>query len=185
MKISRTSWLILVAGVFVVALASLGIAHAQQIEEQGQLDEELTVAEKRLTNLELKGLSSQKMEMEKQLEQTVSELETIQDNINYPIESIQETDILFDIAEACDVTVTDMTSSALGGEQLASIDCSVITLTAKVEGDVADLIDFVIKLNNDFTTGMIKSADIIIPEDSDEAEESPSAYIRMVVYSYE
>ncbi len=181
MKLSRTSWLILTAGVFVVAFASLGIAHAQQLQEQARLDDNLAIAQRRLTKLELRQLTLQKMETEKQLAQIRSQLETVQDKMRHPISSIQETDTIFNIAEACQVTVTDISSSDMSSDQLGNINCSVLTLTVRVNGEVTDLINFIIKLNNGFTTGTVKSADIDIPQ---EAEESASANIRMVVYSH-
>ena len=43
-----------------------------------------------------------------------------------------------------------------------------------VSGEVADLINFVIKLNHDFTTGVVKSAQMSIPEtDSEETNQRP------------
>ena len=185
MKLSRTSWLILTSGIFIVTLASLGIAHSQQLEEQELLGDNLSVAELRLGKLQTKELTSQREELEAQLSQATSQLETAKEDMRQPIESIDVTDSLFEIAEACYVTVIDISSSGSTTEKLAGIGCSALALTVRVEGDVPNLIDFVIKLNNDFTTGAVKSADIAIPETTDEKETRPSARIQLVVYAYQ
>ena len=66
---------------------------------------------------------------------------------------------------------------------LEGVTASELPLTMRAEGDVANLIDFVTRLNGDLTTGVVKSAEISIPETADEGK--PSANIRLVVYSYQ
>ena len=51
LKLSKTSWLILSAGVFIVVLGSLGIARSQQLQEKGTLDEELRLSTQTLEKL--------------------------------------------------------------------------------------------------------------------------------------
>jgi len=86
--------------------------------------------------------------------------------------------------------------------QQTGINCSVLPLTASVEGDVPNLLRFITKLNDDFITGFVKSVGMNIPEaaeDSGEtAEESAegqsgeleeveraSANISLVIYAYQ
>ncbi len=204
MKLSKTSWIILIVGVLVVAFGTLGIARAQQVQEQKQLDEELAVAEKRLSNLQLKELRSRKSELEVQIEQTASQLETTKDSLRQSVESIEVTDSVFEIAEACGVEIIDVSSSELGTDDLEGVAYSIIQLNMRVEGDVPNLISFVIKLNDDFTTGAVRSVQMDIQgvaeevageaveeeeegEEEEEVEEEvkkPSAGIRLVVYAY-
>ena len=186
MKLSKTSWLILTAGILIVAVASLGIAHARQLEEHEQMSDNLTVAEMRLSKLQTRELSSQKEELEKQLSQITPQLETAKDVMHQTVESITTTDSLFEIAEACDVVVMDVSSSDISSDTLADRSCLVIALTARVEGDVSNLINFIVKLNTDFAAGVVKSADIDIPEATDEKNaEIPSARIQLVVHTYQ
>jgi len=42
MKLSKTGWLIIIIGVFVIILAGLGTVRSQQVREQDQLNEEYT-----------------------------------------------------------------------------------------------------------------------------------------------
>jgi len=183
MKFTKTSWLILSVGIFVIAFSSLGVARSQQIGEQNQVYEELSIAELRLSNFQLDDLSSQQEELEKQLSQTISQLETTKTKLSQPTESIAASDALFDIAKSCDVEVTEISSSGPASGNLEGLTCSILPLTAKVEGETYSLIKFITKLNDDFTTGVVKVAELSIPETT--CEDRPSAYIQMVIYTYQ
>jgi len=180
-KLSKTSWLILAAGIFIVVFASLGITRSQQLQEQEQLDDELTVAEMRLNKFQVKQLRQQQEELQKQLDESTIQLTAGKDKLRQTIDSINVTDEFFEIARSCSIEVVGISSSNIGSEELGNIVCSVITLNATVAGDTSNLISFVIRLNNDFTTGIVKSAQISIPE---MADDRPSANILMVVYAY-
>lgn len=183
MKLSKISWLILAAGVFVVVFASLGITRSQQFRELDRLDDELAIAEMRLSKVQVKDLNYQQEELQKRLDERIIQLITAKDTLRQTIGSIDVTDEFFEIARSCNVEVISLSSSGIGSDKLESIACSVITLTAEVTGDTSNLIDFVIRLNNDFTTGIVKSAAISVSETDDES--GSSASIRMVVYAYE
>lgn len=183
MKLSKISWLILTVGITIIAFTSLGIAHSQQVHKQNQLNEELSLAERRLNGLQFEELSSQQEELEKQLSQTISQLETAKTRLSQPAESIAASDALFGIAETCGVEVTEMSSSGPSSGDLEGVTCSVLPLTARVEGDVPNLISFVIKLNSDFMTGVVKSVDISVSENT--TEERSAANIRLLIYTYQ
>jgi len=207
LKLSKTSWLILIVGVVIVAFASLGLARARQVNEHEQLNEELTVAEMRLTKIQLKELQARKGELEAQLDEATAQLKAAKDNLSQSNESIDVTDFLFVIAQACGVVINNIYSSDLSDDELAGVNCSVSRLSINVEGEVANLISFVTALNNDFTTGVVDSVDISIPEIAEEETgegeteeetngvetenstepepEIPSASIRLSVYSYQ
>jgi len=78
-------------------------------------------------------------------------------------------------------------------------------LNVTAEGDVLALIDYIAKLNGDFATGLVKSAEIHIPAEAggsevpseepavgeSESEETeivevgkPSAVIQLIIYTY-
>ena len=212
MKLSKTSWLILIAGVVIVAFASLGLTSSRQVSEHKQLTEELTVAETRLTNVQLKDLQVGKGELEAQLDETTAQLKAAEYNLSQSNESIDVTDFLFVIAQACGVIINNISSSDLSSDELAEVSCTVSRLSINVEGELPSLISFVTMLNNDFTTGVVDSVSISITEmpeeeigeetegeteeeaggveteNSTEPEpepEIPSASIRLSVYSYQ
>jgi hypothetical protein len=183
LKLSKTSWLILSVGLFVVIMAGLGLTRSQQLQAQSQLSQELSVAETRLDKLQVEDLRQKQEELQRQLDESTIRLTEAKDKLRQTIESINVTDEFFEIAQFCGVEVESISSSNIRDDKLEDINCSVITLNAVVEGEVPNIINLVIKLNTDFTTGIVKAVQISIPETSDEDE--PAINIQMVVYTYE
>jgi len=183
LKLSKTSWLLLTIGIFIITFAGLVAVHYQQVREENRLNEELTLAEVKLNGFQLEQLSYQKGKLEKQLSQAISQFETAKAMFSQSTGSIATTGILFDIAEAHGVEVTELGSSGPVSGELEGVPCSVLSLTARVEGDVSGLIGFITELNGDLTTGVVKSVEISIPETT--SEENPSANIQLVVYTYQ
>ena len=183
MKLSKASWLILSAGIFIVVLAGLGLTRSQQLQEQGRLGEELNVAATRLDKLQVNELRQQQEELQKKLDESTLKLVEAKGSLRQTVESTNVTDEFFAIAYSCGVIVDSISSSSIKSEKLEGITCSVITLNTVVIGEPSNLISFIIKLNNDFTTGVVKSVQINIPEVAEGDE--PSANIMMVIYTYE
>jgi len=167
-KLSKTSWLILSTGIFVVVLAGLGITRSQQIQEQGKLEDELIISQKSLEKSQITDLA-QNLEARKRLDQTVV--------------SVDVTDEFFSIAKYCDVVVMNMNTTPIHPNTYEGIGLSATELNATAEGGLTELVNFVMSLNNDFTTGLVKSFQINIPPSS--SNETPSASVQMIVYSYE
>jgi hypothetical protein len=183
LKLTKTSWLLLGAGIFIVVAASLGLSHSRQIKEQSQLEEELSVAQMRLDKLQVKELRVQQEELQSQLDESTVQLLAARSSLRRPIESANLTDEFFAIAQSCNVIVDSISSSGIKEEKLDNISCSAISLDAAVTGEVPDLINMVVQLNDYFITGVVKSAQISIPEAG--YEKQPSARIAMVIRTYE
>ncbi len=182
MKITKTSWIILAIGICAIVFASLGFARVQQLKEQDQLGEEISIAENRLSNLQLEQLSSQQEELDKQLSQSTAQLEVTKTILSQPAEGIATNDTLFKLAESCDVEITEISSTGLALDKLEEIPCSVLPFTIKANGTIPSLRSFIFSLNDKFVTGTVESVEITIPEDT--TEENPSATIRLRVYTY-
>jgi len=184
LKLSKKSWLILIVGIAIAIFAGLWLARGQQVDEQEQLREELSIVAMRLENSQNnEEISAQQAQLERQLSQTISQLETAKATLSQSTESIAVSGTLFDIAEAIGVEITEISSSHLSGGSLGGITCSVLPLTITVEGDVADIISFVGSLNHDFNTGIVKSVEISIPETT--SEETVSANIQLHIYTFQ
>ncbi len=183
MKLSKTSWLILSAGILVVLIAGLVLTRSKQLQEQSQLSDELSIAEMRLSKLQVEQLQQQEEELQGRLDESVVRLKAAKDNLRQTVESIDVTDKFFAIAQSCDVEVTNISSSGIEDDELAGIACSMITLSATAKGEVPNLISFVIKLNNDFITGIVNTARINIPPGC--SDDAPSVNVAMAVYAYE
>ncbi len=199
MKLSKTSWLILTSSILIVAFVSVGAARSQKIDEQNRLQEELAVAELRLSKLQFEELFPQQEELEKQLSQIISQSKAIEDALSLPTENIAASGTLFDIAETSGVEITEIGSSEPVRDDLEGITYSALPFTVRVEGDTSSLNDFIIALNDNFKTGAVKSVEINIPEAIEDGEETgeepaegetaelerPSASIRLVIYTYQ
>ena len=183
MKLSKTTWLVIAIGIFVVALISLNMVRSQQVDEQNELKEKLAQTQSDLERVQPEKLSSQQAELEKQLSEATSQFETVNATLSQPAGSIAVTSILFDIAKAHDLEVTEMTSLGPASDNLEGVTLSVLLLTAKVEGDVPNLVSLVTELNSSLTTGVVKSITITIPETTN--GDNTSASIQLVVYTYQ
>jgi hypothetical protein len=184
LKLSKKSGFILVAGIAIAIFAGLWLARDQQVQEQEQLREELSIATMRLQNSEdNEVLYSQLGELEEQLSQTISQLETAKAPLSHSGGSIDVSGNLFDIAEATSVEITEISLSQQQSDSLEGLNCSVRQLSVTVEGDVPDIISFVGSLNSDFKTGLVRLVDISIPETT--CEEAVTANIQLDIYTYQ
>jgi hypothetical protein len=182
-KLSKTSWLILAAGLFIVVTAGLGITRSQQAGEQGRLDDELSASQQSLAALQITSLQSQLDELHQTAVEEQKQLEAAQQQMDQTVVSVDVTDQFFSIAGTCGVRVMNMSTLPITPNVYEGIGLSTTSLNVAVEGEVPALIDFVETLNTDFTTGLIKSTEIDIPPSS--ANETASASIQIIIYSYE
>jgi hypothetical protein len=181
-KLSKTSWLILAAGVFIVILAGLGLTRSQQLSEQTLLDEALAATTSRLSMLEVSQLQLEEAELQQRLDETMVEFEDVKDRLRQTVVSVDVTDELFRIAEYSDVEIMSMMSSAQADGKLGPISCLTTSISANIRGNTSDLIDFVLNLNSGYTTGIVRSVNISIPE---ETSDNSTAAITLSIYSYE
>ena len=183
MKLSKTSWLIIIIGVFVILLVGLGIVRSQQVHQQNELNEQLALAQSKIQVIQLEPLSHRQGELEQQFSETDSQSESAKAILSQPIRSITISDLLFNIAEANNVNVTEINSSGLASEELAGVTCTVLPFTARVEGELTDLVSYITRLNSDLATGFVKSVEINVPEAN--SKDKPSANIQLVIYAYQ
>jgi hypothetical protein len=181
LKLTKTSWLIIIVGVFIITLAGLGVIRSAQVQEQSELREQLALAQLKLSAIQLEQLSYRQEELEQQLSETASQSKTAQATLSQTIGYITVSDTLFDVAEANNVEVTEIKSSGMVGKELAGVPCSTLPLTTRVEGELTDLVSFTTQLNEELTTGTVESVDIII---SEIIGNKSSANIRLIVYAY-
>jgi hypothetical protein len=199
-KLSKTSWLILSGGVFVVILAGLGVTRTQQLREQTRMNEELSLSETRLDKLDVTELRRQIEDLQQQVEQGQTQLDDAQERLRQTVISVDVTDEFFKIAGYSGVTVMSLTTSKISTNELEGIGLETIALAAQVKGDLDKIIDFVINLNNGYATGYVESAQITVPSLPMEQPEEPVAEggetagpedgvptvaVQMIVYSYE
>lgn len=182
MKLSKTSLLVISAGFLIIIIAGLGMVYFQKVDEQNQLSEQLALAQSGVSGMQLERLSSQQTDLEGQLSQAISQFEAVKAILSQPMSSVTVWSISFDVAKAHDLEITEITSSGLTSDSLEGITYSVLSLTVKIEGDVPNIVNFVTQLNSYFTTGVVKSVVITVPETTN--GESASANIEVIIYTY-
>ena len=193
-KLSKTSWMLLASGVFIIAFASMGMAYLNQSGQQTQLNQELSQAQLIIKKSSTSELVPRKEELESRLAQAKSRLKEIKSNLSHTEENIEACDSLFDIAETCEVEITSISSSPpLNNARLNEATYSTLQLTVKLNGDIPDLINFILNWTQEHPTGVVESVRMGIPstdsegdEEIDEEEEEakqPSANIKLVIYT--
>jgi hypothetical protein len=186
-KLSKTSWLILAAGIFVVVLGSLGITRSQQLSEKGKLDEDLHLATSVLEKLqEPANLQTQQDELQRQIEEGEVLLDEARKRLDQTVVSVDVADELFVIADYCGVVVRTLTTSPIKSNEYEGIGLDMTSMNILADGDLDNLINFVTSLNDDYTTGLVRSFQISIPDSGTASNTTlPNVNIQMTIYSYE
>jgi predicted ribosome-associated RNA-binding protein Tma20 len=181
-KFSKTGWLILATGIFIVVLAGLGITRSGQLQEQGKIKDELSISQKTLSNLQVKDLIKQLDELQQKADEGQVQLNEAKQKLDQTLVSVEVTDEFFSIATYCGVKVMSISTSPIIPNAFEGIGLDTTSVTAVAEGALPDLINFVVSINNDFTTGLVQSTQINIPPP--DSGDTPSASVQVIVYSY-
>lgn len=190
MKLSRRTWIILLAGIFIIGLVSINTAYSKQDEERSQLNQELSVAQARLAQYapeqdSAQELASQQEELESRLVLIETQLKSVKVGLAPSIQSIEVTNTLFKVAESCGVEITEIGSPGLNDEALEGFNYSMLILTVKAEGSVLKLVNFILGLSDEFPTGVVEAVEINVPEVTEEETEPPSANLELHIHTYE
>jgi hypothetical protein len=205
MRLSKTAWLILGAGIFVIALAVLVMLYAQQADEEQQAEESLASAKALLPQLvaEREDLQSQLNQLEDQLVQEVSALEQSIAKFPEDVESIEYDEELFMIAHDYDLEVVQLTASEPRDEVVDETIIYLVTTfeimvspvavppeaedayRAYCDDAIANFLDFINTVVNGeyFTTATVAEVTWEIPDITE--TERPVAIIKLLIYSYE
>ena len=179
MKISKASWMILGAGVFIIALAGLGVARSGQVQEQNKVAADLAVNTARLNNLQISPAQPRIDELEQEVKDAQSQTEEIKTRLIQSVISVDVADKFYEIAGFYSVNVTTMGTTTDSEQSFSEIPCQVISLSASVSGTMGNIIDFVKGLNDNFTTGFVRSAQLDVKDPLES-----KVNIQMVVYTY-
>jgi hypothetical protein len=183
LKLSRKSWLTIIVGAVIIAVASLSLNYYQQVQRYNQINAQFVQTQKSLEKTQIPKLLSSKSELEAELSEKTLQLENTQARLSIPIASSIITKTLFDVADNHRLEVGEMTSSSPHTETLEGIKLSQTELTARVEGNLSDIIHFIIDLNKRFNTSVIRSVTVDVPKDS--SEENSSMVFKMDIYTIE
>jgi len=178
MKISKASWMILAVGAFIIILAGMGVARSGQTKEQDRINEQLSVSSARLSNLQVTSLQTQIDELEEQLKETQDQTVEARDRLKQTVISVEVADKFYEIADYYGVTVHDIGTTSISQQPYASINCETISINADVSGEPKNIIDFITGLNDNFTTGFVRSAQLTNSDNT-----TSRVNVQMIVYS--
>jgi hypothetical protein len=178
MKISKASWMILVAGVFIIILAALGITRSGQVNEYEALSSDLTLLSSRLNNLQTGNIQTQIDEYKVQLKDTQEQAAEARTKLEQTVISVDVAEKFYQIADYCEVIINNLSTSTISAQKFEAVDCEATSLSAFISGEKENIIDLIIALNNNFTTGFVKTAQFNLSN-----SENGSVGVQMIVYT--
>jgi len=208
MKLSRTAWLVLGIGVFIIAFAALFSINSGQSGEQGRLSDSLAKAQALLPKLidEREDLEDQVTNWEKKLAEVTSSLSRSEARFSQSVESIEYDEILFNIADDCDLQVVELTASEPENKKVEDIIYAVTTFEVVVrskelppsaagafdiyiDNTVANMLTFIsaIATSEEFNVGAIEVVDMeeLEPPGEVEGDEfGPEATVKLIIYGF-
>jgi hypothetical protein len=205
MRLSKTAWLILGAGVFIIVMAVLLMLYSQQVSEEEQMEASLADAQALLPQLiaEREDWQNQLSQLENQLVQETSSLEKSMAKFPEDVESIEYGEEFFLMAHDCDLEIVGFTASEPREEKVEDtitynvvyfeVDVSPDTVPpetedayeAYIDDAIANMLDFIDTVVNGeyFTAATVGQVVIEIPEVT--ASERPVAIIKLTLYCYQ
>lgn len=176
-NLSKTSWIILSVGVFIVILAGLGVTYSQQLKENSAANNELGITEMRLEQFNIEELQRQEIDALAIHDTVSSQYDSGKVKLQQPIESINVTDRCYYIASLSNVVITNIGTTEVSPEEFINLDCNKISINIIAQGELSDMVNYIININEGFSTGYIESVQTVMVDD-------PYTSIQMVVYSY-
>ena len=176
MKLSRKATLIVVIVIFAVALGVLFYIYSSQNKERAELNERLSWAQTLLPNL-----VDNRETKEDELTQAESLLAAGQAQFPESVESIEYDDDLFEIADDCNVSLTQITASKPASKTVGAVTYSTSSFSVVVHGGIDNIMDFIyaIRTGDDFQLPWSAEVTKVKTNVSD-----GSAEINVIIYGY-
>lgn len=174
MKLSKKVWLIVGAGIIIALLAIVLTVYFQQVREQEELSERLDAA----TALSSK-LEADKGDLEDELAQAESLLNTSQAEYPQEIHSIEYGEHIFEIAERCNLVLSSLNFPRPTAAKEEPVTYRAVSLSLPVSGTVADIFEFIDIINTDdrFASTQVNSVNL--------KGGGGGATISITIYSYQ
>jgi len=166
----------LLIGVFAILLISASVAYGRQQVQQTALSFSIAQA-----NQDFIKYSAQKEDLESKRRVANSRIASVQSEFRQYTESIEIDEALFELAEDAGVTITKLTFTIPGEEELGGITYRVFSPVVTAEGEVLpELLLFSKKISESFATVAIESVKI----EGGEGEENPKIVLQLKIYAY-
>lgn len=136
MKLSKKVWLIVGIAVIVALLCVVFTIYFQQVRERQDLNDRLDSATARSVKL-----TADKEDLEDELSQAQSLLDTSQAQYPQEVHSIEYGEHIFEIIDDCNLTLASLSFPKPSSTQ--------VSLSLPVSGSVADIFEFIHTINTD------------------------------------
>jgi Tfp pilus assembly protein PilO len=157
LKLSKTSWIFLAAGIFLIVGFSLVMARSQQTEQQNTLQEDLRKANLNLSQIKLDDLTAQKDDLTLKIDEYDTMTAETKAILTSSKDSIDTTNAILEEAQTRGVYIKDLSSPGTATEMLDGNSCEILQLNIIVTGNIQNMADFVRGLSKTFPTSVIKS----------------------------
>jgi hypothetical protein len=188
MRLSRTAWLVLGIGIFVIALATLYTVYSRQSSEQEELKKSLAGAHLPKLISQREALESQLTEQQSRLAEAQSSLSTAQASFPKLPASIDYDEVLSEIAHDYSLEVMSMAAAEPREKKVEDVTYIVISFEVEVRGEVNSMLGMVNAIATDerLTSAGVELVNIKVPQVATEGEEpeKPLGTIKFVGYSY-
>jgi hypothetical protein len=179
-KFSKTTWIFLGVGTFLLAAFILGWVYLQKVDQQQQLASRLSQAQRTLAGIKLDDLSASRDPYIRQIAQYTSQIKETKALLTCLKNNLDASDDILASARASGVKITEMNSSGVGSEDLSGTPCQIIPITFKVSGDLNILAAYIANLSQIFPSCILKSTKI----EQDEKTSKYKATVTLVIYNY-
>lgn len=171
----------LATGLFISALAGIGAAYMGQLDEQRLLSGEIKAAQSQTNALSTKLLESQQSTLNVTMVKYEADIYSLKKRLTMPLVVSDIFHKVETIASDSNVKIISMRSGSQSAATISDVKYQFISLEFTAVGTEESLYIFVGAITETFTTGILKTAEIKIPQ-----AESPEAAARMnlTIYSY-
>lgn len=167
MRFSKITLLILGIGIFAIATAGLYTLYQEQLEEQENLNQGISVAQAILPGLfsEKGTLEDQLARLEDEMAQAEVRLSEVEAEFPESIQSIFYGDLLFSLAESLDLEVTGLTATKPAQMVDGNTSYEVTYFLVVVKGEVANILQYIVRIevDDEFKTAGIEAVNTVIP----------------------
>jgi hypothetical protein len=179
-KISKASWIILAAGIFIIILAGLGLTRSGQIKEYDSLSANLTMTTSRAANVQNGKLQTEINEYNEQLKDIQEQSSEARTKLDQTVISVDVAEKFYQIADYSGVIITNMTTTTITKQNYQAVGFETTSVSATMSGTTENILNYVIALNNNFSTGFVKAAQFSFNDSS-----NGTVNVQAIVYSRE
>jgi TolA-binding protein len=170
MKFGKKSITLLGVGIVMILVICLTTLYNSNSETQSELLTQLDLIQPAIEKSSSQEVDQQILNIEDRQTEAESQMQAAKAQLQQPINAIVITDELLDIALITGVEIIKLSSPGISDKQLGGLTFTQLPVRLEVVGEVANLISFISEFTRAYPTGLVKSAQMSIPEEEEVAE---------------